>query len=90
MRGHRPQFKVMIYGDNLWGHHLINVNGALDLEPVNGWLRSLMKGGSTRESILSNPTEVEGIEQFVALGLRRSYGLGFDRCAAPRLLCRYS
>ncbi len=34
MRGNRPAFYVFIYGENLWGHHVIDLGGAVDLEPI--------------------------------------------------------
>ncbi len=33
MRGNRPDFDIEIYGENLWGHHVIDLDGAVDLEP---------------------------------------------------------
>ncbi len=33
MRGNRPAFYVSIHGKNFWGHHVIDLGGAIDLEP---------------------------------------------------------
>ncbi len=60
MRGNRPKFKVEIYGENLWGHHLIDVGGALDLEPLPEWRTFILEDGSTHTAP-SNPTRVAGI-----------------------------
>jgi hypothetical protein len=56
----------MIEGENLWGHHLIDVNGALGLEPVDGWRNYLLTEGR-RSSALTTPPHVKGIEQYVVI-----------------------
>ncbi|HWP42565.1 MAG TPA: toxin glutamine deamidase domain-containing protein [Blastocatellia bacterium] len=66
MRGNRPKFKVQIYGENLWGHHLIDVGGALDLEPLLEWRTYILKDGS-KHGAPSDPTQVAGIEADVVI-----------------------
>lgn len=34
MRGNRPNFWIEVYGENLWGHHVVDLGGAADLEPL--------------------------------------------------------
>jgi hypothetical protein len=33
MTGNRPSFWIEVYGDNLWGHHTVDLGGELDLQP---------------------------------------------------------
>lgn len=66
MRGNRPKFKIQIYGENLWGHHLIDLGGAVDLEPLPYWTY-IMKGGGRYSSLHNRLQEVEGIELEVVI-----------------------
>ena len=34
MRGNRPRFQVVIGGEDLWGHQVVDLGGAVDLEPL--------------------------------------------------------
>jgi hypothetical protein len=85
MRGKRPTFKVEIYGENLWGHHIIDVGGAVDLEPLSYWTY-IMQDGGRYSSLANRVQEVEGIELTVVIWSKvrpGTYALRVDGISIP-------
>jgi hypothetical protein len=70
-RGNLPKFKVQIEGDNMWGHHVVDLGGASDLEPLGR--RYMQQGGGTVASVV-DPRQVKGIELEVVIYARATPG----------------
>jgi hypothetical protein len=70
-RGNLPKFKIQIEGDNMWGHHVVDLGGASDLEPLGR--RYMQQGGGTVASVV-DPRQVKGIELEVVIYARATPG----------------
>jgi len=64
MRGNRPTFWIQIYGQNLWGHHVLNFRDAPDLELLDQ--RYIFQDGRTH-SRLWHPERTVGIQATVVI-----------------------
>lgn len=57
----RANFDLEIYGENLWGHHLIDFGEGVDIEFSSVFGNNILSDGSRFFSFLYNPSKVIGI-----------------------------